>query len=431
VAHVDPVGRLTFVSGGSERFAPGLRVPLRAVSGHRDTGSTACPGDALYARLGAIAAAASKIGTPKVFEPRVEASAEGSIRFRARLSAPLPWAVVISNGGAEVARGTGTGSLVDWTWDSVVAPAGKYSWAITTGGARPAAGSFKAGTPAIALAIEEAMASPFAVSPNGDGQADTAALSFRLTAAANATVEVADSSGLAVATVVDRVWMQAGRHTALVDAAALPDGQYTVVVRARTTTSSEVQQLVPLLVSRTLGLVSVAPPAFSPNGDGRLDLLEIGFELTARADVRVRIVREGQWVATPLLAALEAGPQGISWNGTRSEGRLRDGSYQAVVEASTEVGTISFAVPFDSDTQAPRVRVRSLRPLQVEVSEPARLKLWVNGRIVWKDVKRAGAMRIRWSGRVRKVRVVGWDAVGNVSLPVVVVARDGPKKSGE
>jgi len=430
VAHVDPVGRLTFVSGGSERFAPGIPVPLRAVSGHRDTGSTACPGGALYARLGMIAGASARLGTPKIFEPRVEASGETAMRFRARLSAPLAWAVVISSAGAEVARGTGTGSSVDWTWDSAEASSGRYSWAVTAGGARPATGSFRAGVPASALAIEEATASPAAVSPNGDGQADTTTVSFRLTAAANMTVEVADPSGLVVATAVDRVWMRPGVHTALVDTAALPDGSYNVVVRAGTATGSEVQTIVPLLVSRVLGLVSVHPLVFSPNGDGRLDELEIGFDLTVPAEVKVRIVREGRWVASPILASLEPGPQRVRWDGTRSDGRLRDGAYDAVVEASTEAGTISFGVPFASDTRAPRIRIRTLRPLQVEVSEPARLKLWVNGKIVWKEVKHAGAVRVRWAGTVRKARVVAWDAVGNVS-PAVVVARRGSTRGGQ
>ena len=49
-----PAGRVTLVSSGSDRYAEGSRAVLNRISGHRDTGRTECPGDALYSRLGAI-----------------------------------------------------------------------------------------------------------------------------------------------------------------------------------------------------------------------------------------------------------------------------------------------------------------------------------------------------------------------------------------
>ncbi len=128
LAHVDPTSTLTFVSGGSERYAAEIPVQLKAVSGHRDTGSTECPGNALYARLGAIAASARAIGGAKIFEPKATA-AGSSIRIRARLSLAQPWIVTITSAsGAEVARGTGSGTAVDWTWESGGVPAGPYRW---------------------------------------------------------------------------------------------------------------------------------------------------------------------------------------------------------------------------------------------------------------------------------------------------------------
>jgi len=46
-------GRVTVASAGgpASRYGAGQRVSLQRVSGHRDTGKTACPGDALYAQL--------------------------------------------------------------------------------------------------------------------------------------------------------------------------------------------------------------------------------------------------------------------------------------------------------------------------------------------------------------------------------------------
>ena len=60
----------------------GVPVLLNGVSGHRDTGFTACPGDVLYGRLGAIAASARGAGGVKIFEPKAAVSGS-SIRVRA------------------------------------------------------------------------------------------------------------------------------------------------------------------------------------------------------------------------------------------------------------------------------------------------------------------------------------------------------------
>ncbi len=421
LVHVDPLGLLTVISGGNERFASGIPVLLRTISGHRDTGFTECPGDALYARLDALAATTAASGQPKIYEPLVETS-EGAVRFRARVSSAIPWVVTVTDGaGLEVGRGTGTGPTVDWTWTSASAPPGSYSWTIRAGAARPATGILKAGGGSVSLAIEEASAEPEAISPNGDGQADASLVTFRLTAPANVTVQVVDAIGGVVATVVDRVWMRAGGHSVVVDGAPLFDGRYTVVVTARTAAGAEVLAVVPLTVSRTLGLVSAAPDLFSPNGDGRRDRLEVRFSLAAPADVRVRIVRDGAWVATPFLFSFLLGPQRLVWDGSRGYGTVRDGSYSAVVEASDSIGTVSFAVPFVSDTTAPRVRVLPGRPLRIEVSEPAVLTLRIDGVPLRREVRRAGIVRILWPGPAARVRVVGWDAAGNASEPVVWV----------
>src|SRR6266545_2501756 len=67
VAHVDPLSTLTWASGGNPRYAVGAPVFLRAVSGHRDTGFTSCPGNAFYAQLGALARQAGGLGLPKLY----------------------------------------------------------------------------------------------------------------------------------------------------------------------------------------------------------------------------------------------------------------------------------------------------------------------------------------------------------------------------
>ena len=419
LAHVDPASFLTFISGGSERYASGIPVVLSAVSGHRDTGFTECPGDALYSRLGSIAASARASGLPKIFEPRADASGT-AIRFRAKLSSVEPWAVVVTTpAGVEVARASGVSAEVDWTWDSAEVATGSYTWAMSAGDARPASGVLLAGGATLALSIEAASADPQAISPNGDGQADTALLTYRLNASANVTVEVVDPIGGVLATVVDRVWTRAGQHTIVVDGASLADGVYSIVVTARTAAGEMAQRLVPLSVSRTLGVVAVSPAVFSPNADGRRDRFTLTFALTALADVRIRIERDGRWVASPFFGSLLPGLRRFVWDGVRSSGVLRDGTYAALVEAEAGVGAISYGVPFVSDTVAPRVRILPGPSLRIEVSEPAVLKLRIDGHALDRDVKRAGVVRIPWSGATRRVRVVGWDAAGNASGPVI------------
>jgi hypothetical protein len=49
-----PGGRAALVSSGSDRYAKGSTAILNRISGHRDTGQTACPGNTLYAQLGSI-----------------------------------------------------------------------------------------------------------------------------------------------------------------------------------------------------------------------------------------------------------------------------------------------------------------------------------------------------------------------------------------
>ena len=423
VAHVDPTAFLTFISGGSDRYPIGVPVLLNGVSGHRDTGFTACPGDLLYGRLGAIAAAARGAGGLKIFEPKASVSGS-SIRIRGRLSQPQSWTVAFRGAsGTEVARGGGTGTAVDWTWESAGAPAGSYTWAISAGAARPASGILRAGGGSAPLEIGALAAEPEAISPNGDGQADATTLTYTLSAPANVTIEVTDAIGGVVATVVDRVWTGAGQHTLDLDGAALPDGTYNVVVTAVTPAGVSVQKLIPLSVNRTLGPVSVAPLAFSPNGDGRKDRLTLTFALTAPADVRIRVEREGRWVASPLLASYLPGTQRFIWDGARGAGSLRDGEYTAVVEASGGVGAISFGVPFLADSTPPRIRLLPDEGLKVSVSEPSALTFVIDGQALRREVKRAGVVRIPWAGPASRVRVVAWDAAGNSSGPAVRIRR--------
>ena len=93
VGHVDPRSTVPFVSGGNGKFPAGRTVNLRAISGHRDTYLTACPGNAAYRLLPAIATRVAQTGLPKLYTPIVSGALGGPVRFTARLSSALPWTV--------------------------------------------------------------------------------------------------------------------------------------------------------------------------------------------------------------------------------------------------------------------------------------------------------------------------------------------------
>jgi hypothetical protein len=143
LAHVDPLSKVVRVSDGNPRYPAGRKVTLNAISGHRDTGPTSCPGTNLYAQLPAIRQEVAETGLPKLYAPRVTGVLGGRIRFTARLSSEAAWTVTVKDqNGAVVAGGSGTGTAVDWTWDATSAPTGQqYSWAMAAPDTRSAFGT--------------------------------------------------------------------------------------------------------------------------------------------------------------------------------------------------------------------------------------------------------------------------------------------------
>jgi N-acetylmuramoyl-L-alanine amidase len=406
IAHVDPKSTLTWVSGGNARFASGVPVFIRAVSGHRDTGFTTCPGAALYAQLDAIARQAESSGLPKLYAPSVRGALGGQVRFQARLSEPLPWSVTITDAtGNVVASGTGTSQDIDWTWDAATVLQGSYSWTIAAGDTvRPAVGTL--GAKAVALAISSATALPRTITPNGDGQTDSTVISYTLSAPATvtATLRSPDGSDLSVLFSQQK---RAGKQSFRFAAVGLADGNYEIVLSAndgRTTVTS----VVPVLVDRTVRAFTTTP-AISPNGDGVADELMLSFELMRAASVRLEIAQAGKTLAPVYSGDLPFGPQTVAW----SPSGLKDGKYAAVLTAMNDVGTVVHTVLFRIDTVAPELRALSFRSLRFRVSEAATVRLTLNGKLVTRAV-RAGAFSFH-AARVRSVRIVAQDAAGNVS----------------
>jgi flagellar hook assembly protein FlgD len=412
VAHVDPLSTLTVTSGGNPKYPEGVPVVLRAVSGHRDTGPTTCPGNALYARLGAIASAAAAAGLPKLYAPSVTGQLGGPVEFQATLSADLPWTVSVSDSlGVPVASGSGSGTDIDWTWDSSAAASGRYAWTISSGDdVRPATGFI--GAAPVALALKATSAKPRTISPNGDGVDDKATVAYTLTAPATVTATLLDAGGQSLATLFTGE-RTAGKHTFTFAADGVPDGRYTIALSATNATKT-VGVSLPLIVDRTFSNLTVSPRAISPNGDGRDDTVTLAFRLARPAHVRVDVKQSGRLVTPVSIADDPAGDQSVTWDGIAEQGRVPDGVYAGVVTVSTDLGTTAHSALFRVDTVAPVLRVISFRRRAFRLSERAVVRLAVRGRVYTRSFK-AGLFTFVLPSSPRVYTISAEDAAGNIS----------------
>jgi hypothetical protein len=384
LAHVDPLSTLQVPSGGSSRFPVGRAVALRAVSGHRDVGFTACPGDALYARLGAIASEAASIGLPKLYEPRVTGRLGGLLRFRARLSTVLAWSVTVtSEAGRTVARGSGRGARLDWSWNSRGIAPGRYRWVMEAGPeVTPARGSLgKRATPPpgppipppplpppqspplpppqspppgppspppapAAELLSELTVTPAVVSPNGDGYADRPTVSYALGERALVTATVSTADGTPLASLFRDQLQSARRQRFAWPLDDLADGRYRLTIRARTASGRSAERSAEVLVLRTLAALAATPASFSPDGDGVGDTITFSFTLTREAHVTLEVRQDGVTLALLFVGLLGPGRQAFLWDGSLPGGPAQAGGYEVVVTASDALGAVSQAASF-------------------------------------------------------------------------------------
>jgi hypothetical protein len=92
-----PGGRTALVSSGSDRYARGTTVAFNRVSGHRDAGRTACPGDVLYGQLDAVRATAGAAPSGLTFAQMTGAVRVGRTYYTRGLMTPL-WSTRTATG---------------------------------------------------------------------------------------------------------------------------------------------------------------------------------------------------------------------------------------------------------------------------------------------------------------------------------------------
>ena len=333
IAHIDPLSTVAYTSGGNLKFKAGKVVTLRAISGHRDTGPSECPGTKAYALLPGIAQRVAETGLPKIYSPIVAGVLGGPIRFRARLSSSLPWTVTVADAkGTVVAHGSGTGTLVDWTWQSPAVKA-SYQWSIATDGALSATGTIggpvKAPPPA-ALTITGVTTMPAVVAPAPDGSGATAEVTFTLSVAAHITATLTDASGNSQQ-LFDGDEL-AGTNSVAWDAAGVADGRYSLTLVAKTSTATATQTE-PVIVDRTLTGLTVQDTSLS-------------FSLSQAVPVVITVQQGSSVLATLYSGTLAAGQHTVSWDGTDGLGTaFPPGDYTLVVTYTDALGTVPVSAP--------------------------------------------------------------------------------------
>ena len=419
VAHIDPLSTVLYTSGGNAKYRRGKVVTLRAISGHRDTGPSECPGNGTYALLPAIAKRVSQTGLPKLYSPTVSGVLGGPIRFQARFSSALPWTVTVTDSlGTVLATGHGTGQILDWTWSSVTAATGLVTWTVAAPGVRSATGTLGVGhVPPSVLSLTNLAATPTVITPNADGTGDTSTVGFTLGAAATVTAQVLDETGAPVLTILDESRI-AGPNSFQWAAHVLPDGRYRVLVTAKSGKRT-VSKSADVIVDRTLTGLQATPLVISPNGDGVNDSTTLSFALAQPVPVRLDIEQGGVVVGSPFAGQLAAGPHTLAWDGAGFGAPLFDGTYQAVVTITDALGDVQLPVAITIDDTPPHLTLVDKGTLTFTLDEDATVTALVNQKTRIVFAEKAGRFRLPYSGpAVVQVSAEARDAAGNVSAIV-------------
>jgi hypothetical protein len=450
LAHVDPRSTTTLVSGGNPKYAEGRNVTFDAVSGHRDGTLTTCPGDAIYAELPAIAQDAYASGLPKIFAPAASPLSTYPVRFSATLSGPLAWTVrVLDAAGSTIASQSGTSSSVAWSWDgrssagTLVAPGVAASWSIEAHDAAgqtalPATGGLlgtatPSATPAGPITVD-----PSSISPDADGQADAASITFSVPAPTTGTVTVQDVTGATVATVLPTASLAAGSQTltwaglSADGVTTVPDGAYHVVVTTTDADGLSSSQTAAVSVVRAASNLVAPLGRISPNHDGRGDTGTFRWTQAQPAHATLRIVSAQKPLATVLSADLPAGPARASWNG-RSSAKLGSGELGAILTLTTAAGTQVLQTTFTVDLSPPAVRGLQARThagggfVRFRLLEPGYVQLRVQGHDVTGYVAhKAGVAGIRFrlpGRRAQRIQLRMLDLAGNAGNARLVLRR--------
>lgn len=215
--------------------------------------------------------------------------------------------------------------------------------------------------------------SPATISPNGDGVADTAQLTFRLPDRESVVVQTRDAAGRVVAS--DRLGvLAAGTHRwtwgSRASTTRLTDGGYTLALITSTVASTDASYQPPTTYGYAArrGVVDTTAPALHdvtgggatvyPIRDGYRDTFRPGADLGDAGRFELVITGAHGGVVRTITARRGAGPTTLAWNGrTRHGHRLPAGTYHWHFTIVDAVGNARSSAPR-------RVHVSSKRLVQ-------------------------------------------------------------------
>jgi flagellar hook assembly protein FlgD len=382
VAGLSASGTATLTCGATEKYKNGASVTFPVISGHRQANYTECPGEAFYALLPSVRTnvakrmgmtpAASLTASTALVSPNGDGVLD-TVEFSLALSVAADWRLAVRDaGGQTVSSWSGLGDSSTVTWDGTSGGGrladGAYTVELSTGVDEAAVATVTIDTDGPRLA--GASAAPPTFSPNGDGQTETAQVAYRPAEACSVRVGILDAGGDVVRWLHGWRAKQAQEYAVTWDGriasggslVAAADGGYRFVVERRDEGGNTARQGIRVLLDRTLGYPATGPTSFSPNGDGVLDSTRLGFRLTRKASVTIKVLVGDELVRTLTLGALAAGKHTAVWDGRAGSGEVLASCRPTfVVTAVSSVGESSVSRGFVVDLTRPRIYAGSTK----------------------------------------------------------------------
>ncbi len=421
-----------------QKFRTGQMVTFPVVAGHRDANFTECPGNVFYPLLPTVRLEAAgrpqppivtlARGAPSHFSPNDD-GAQDAAGLSFWLTKPANWSIELRDAkGERVGSFSGEGASGQVTWPGLddqgrPRPDGTYSAVVTATNdlGNAAATTVKLVLDTVAPQLESAGAEYDWFSPNGDGWAETAKVTYRAAERAATRVSIVDGAGKVERRLTE--WRDAsaaeqsatwnGQVTAGDAQTPAPDGEYAFLVECRDAAGNVSRKKAPVLVDRTVGHLTAAPDTVSPNGDGVNDSATLAFTLTRPATVKVTVKVAGKGVRSYVLGQLPAAAGSVVWDGLTADGApVASGRLTFTVSATSALGGSSASGKLAADLERP-VLTPGAAAQTVKLGKSA--KLTCTAQDAFSEEVQLGYVVTDAAGLVVASGTKGWVAVGTAA----------------